>query len=178
MKLIDPTYLRTIVDGLSAGTLQKDNPANLPRGLIGIYEDALPPSENVNERKRFLNFFTVWALLKKEVSITFVLPLLENWTEENIVGYINKYSKWFNSPVSGLYTLYHERLRTFLLQKIYHQQFTACNNSIIKRSQVALDTKLSDEWEYYSLEYLSAHLLIPAMESGNANDLKVLSYNY
>jgi hypothetical protein len=79
--------------------------------------------------------------------------------------------------VSGKYVLYHERLRTFLLQKISHKQFTACNNSIIKRSQVALDTKSSDEWEYYSSEYLSNHLLIPAMESGNANDLKALSYS-
>jgi hypothetical protein len=177
MKLVDPTYLRTIVDGLSAAKLQKDNPANLPQGLIGIYEEALPPTENVNERKRFLDFFTVWALLKREVSVTFVTELLEDWTEEDIVGYINKYSKWFNSPVSGLYTLYHERLRTFLLQKVSHQQFIAFNNSIIKRAQAALDIKSNDEWEYYSLEYLSTHLIIPALESGDANELKALSYN-
>jgi hypothetical protein len=177
MKLVDPTYLRTIVDGLSAGKLQKDNPANLPEGLIGIYEEALAPSENVNERKRFLDFFIVWALLKKEVSVSFVSELLEDWSEEDIVSCINKYSKWFNSPVIGLYTLYHERLRTFLLQKTSQKQFTACNKSIIKRSQAALDIKSSDEWEYYALEYLSAHLLIPAIESGDASYLKALSYN-
>jgi hypothetical protein len=52
---IEPTYLRSIYDGLSASKLQKDNPANLPQGLIGIYEEALPPSENINERKKLLS---------------------------------------------------------------------------------------------------------------------------
>jgi hypothetical protein len=77
----DPSYLRSIYDGLSAGSINKDNATALPIGLVGIYEEALPPESNVNERKKFMEFFGVWALLKKEVSVEFVLPLLEGWTE-------------------------------------------------------------------------------------------------
>ena len=43
----DPTYLRTIHDGLLSGIIHKDNASTLPIGLIGIYEDALPPASNV-----------------------------------------------------------------------------------------------------------------------------------
>jgi hypothetical protein len=68
-KFTDPTYLRTIYDGLHAGAMHKDNAATLPIGLIGIYEEALPPSSNVNERNKFLEFFGIWALLKKEVNL-------------------------------------------------------------------------------------------------------------
>ena len=73
----DPTYLRSIYDGLILGSINKDNSTALPIGLVGVYEEALPPASNVNERKKFLEFFGVWAILKKEVSVSFVLPLLE-----------------------------------------------------------------------------------------------------
>ena len=129
---IDPNYLRTIHDGLLLGTLHKDNASALPMGLVGMYEEALPPASNVNERKKFLEFFTVWALLKKEVSVAFLMALLEGWSEETIIDYLNKYSKWFNSHQNGKYVLYHERLRAFILQKISKQQFNACNETIIK----------------------------------------------
>jgi len=177
MNFTDPTYLRSIVDGLSTGYINKDNAKALPVGLVGIYEEALPPANNVNERKKFLEFFGVWALLKKEVSVTFVLPLLEDWTEQEVLDYIGMYSKWFNSPDSGKYVLYHERLRAFIQQKIAHAQFTIFNEHIISTGQSALTLKQGDEWERYALEYLSTHLLIKAIETGNSEDLKTLAYN-
>ncbi len=124
-KHTDPTYLRTIVDGLNSGALQKDNPSSLPQGLVGVYEEAIPPSSHVTERKKFLEFFAVWALLKKEVIAGFVLPLLDGWSEDNVLDYIAQHSKWFNSPTGGTYVLYHERLRAFVMQKISDGQFRA-----------------------------------------------------
>ena len=173
----DPTYLRTIHDGLLLGTLHKENASALPMGLVGMYEEALPPASNVIERKKFLKFFAVWALLKKEVSVAFLIPLLEGWSEETIIYYINKYSKWFNSPQSGKYVLYHERLRAFILQKISKNHFNACNETIIKVSNDALSRRIGDEWERYALEYLSNHMLIPAIEKGDGSVLKLLAYN-
>jgi hypothetical protein len=117
MNHTDPTYLRTIHDGLLLGTIHKDYASNLPIGLIGMYEQALPPAINVNERKKFLEFFSVWALLKKEVSAAFVAMLLEGWTEEQVYYYISQYSNWFNSPVSGSYVLYHERFRSYIMMR-------------------------------------------------------------
>ena len=173
----DPTYLRTIHDGLLTGVVHKDNASALPMGLVGMYEEALPASVNVNERKKFLEFFSIWALLKKEVSAEFVLLLLEGWTEEEVIDYIAQYSKWFNSPVSGKYVLYHERLRTFILQKISAHHFEKCNEHIIHQCQLALQAKDVDEWERYALEFLSTHLLIQAMNGQDGETLKALSYN-
>jgi hypothetical protein len=167
----DPTYLRTIHDGLLSGAVHKDNASALPMGLVGMYEEALPSAANVNERKKFLEFFVVWAVLKKEVSAEFVLLLLEGWTEEEVIDYIAKYSKWFNSPVSGKYVLYHERLRTFVLQKVSHHHFEKCNEQIIHQCRLALQVKASDEWERYTMEFLSEHLLTEGMISGNCNNL-------
>ncbi len=177
MTFTDPTYLRTIHDGLLSGVLHKDNASALPMSIVGMYEEALPPANNVNERKKFLDFFAVWAMLKKEVSVAFLMPLLEGWSEEIIIYYLNTYSKWFNSPQNGKYVLYHERLRAFILQKISKQQFNACNETIIKVSNDALSRRSGDELERYALEYLSNHMLIPAIEKGDASALKLLTYN-
>jgi hypothetical protein len=177
IKMIDPTYIRTIYDGLNSGLLHKDNNSDLPLGLFGMYEDAISSVISVNERKRFLDFFTVWALLKKEVSLEFILPLLEGWAEDQIKDYIEKYSKWFNSPVPSKFLLYHERLRIFLLQKISDKQFTVCNDIIIKQCQKALQLQNGSEWERYALEHLSKHMLIPAFEHGNSDPFKKVAYD-
>jgi hypothetical protein len=126
LQITDPTYLRAIYDGLLSETLHEENASNLPTGLMGIYEEALPPLSSVAKRQLFLEFFSVWALLKKEVSAAFVSQLL-GWTEARALNYIALYSNWFNAPLTGKYVLYHERLRSFILQKISHAQFAACN---------------------------------------------------
>ena len=114
----DPTYLRAIVDGLAVGNLQKDNLAAIQHGLVDVFEGFLPPQQSVQNRKRVLEFFSAWAMLKKEVSITVFLDILHDWDEEDVLKSIAFYSKWFNSPMSGYYLLYHERFKSFLLQKI------------------------------------------------------------
>ena len=87
---IDPTYLRAIHDGLLSGAVHKDNLSGLPIGLVGIYQEALSLSYHVNERGKFLEFFTVWALLKKEVSAEFVVPLLDGCAEGQDIDYISQ----------------------------------------------------------------------------------------
>ena len=111
------------------------------------------------------------------MSAEFVTPLLAGWSEGQVIDYITQYSKWFNSPVSGKYVLYHERLRTFVLQKISAHHFDKRNEQIIHQCQLALQAKAGDEWERYALEHLSTHLLIQAMESKDGEVLKALSYN-
>ncbi|MFM7589490.1 MAG: hypothetical protein ACKO55_10295, partial [Bacteroidota bacterium] len=173
----DPTYLRTIHDGLVTGSVNKDNASSLPYGLVEVYEEALPPLTNAADRQKFNDFFAVWALLKKEVSAAFAVPLLAGWTEDQVIGYIAQYSKWFNSPVSGMYVLYHERLRTFVLQKISQDHLSRCNHALIQQSSLALQIKSGDEWERYALEHLSTHLLTAAMGSKDASELKALAYS-
>jgi hypothetical protein len=176
MSVIDPTYLRNIYDSLLSNTLHKDNASALPLGLEGIYEEYLPPACCVKERQEFLDFFSAWALLKKEVSAAFVSQLL-GWTVEYVMDYISEYSKWFNAPLTGKYTLYHERLRSFVLQKISHAKFTDCNEDVISLGKEALRKRSYDELEQYALEYQSTHMLIQAMETGSLDLLKELAYN-
>ena len=176
LKPNDPTYLRSIHDGLLSGALHKDNASALPMGLVGMYDEALPPASHVKERQKILEFFSIWALLKKEVSAAFVSQLL-GWTEDKVLDYIALYSKWFNAPVIGKFVLYHERFRSFVLQNISHTQFAACTEAIIKLGQEALQSRSGHEWEQYALEHLSTHLLLQAMESKDATALRTQAYS-
>ena len=142
----DPTYLRSIYDGLSAGSINKDNATALPIGLEGIYEEALPHESNVNERKKFMEFFGVWALLKKEVSVEFVLPLLEGWMEKEVLDYIGRYSKWFNSPAPGKYLLYHFNFRAYLLLRMGNNLIYSLNKDLVFNGE--------KQSEYYKAYYI------------------------
>ena len=157
MTFIDPTYLRTIHDGLMLGSVYKDNVSALPIGLTGIYEDALPPASNANERKKFLDFFSVWASVKTEVSSGFVVSLLEGWTEDQVTNYIAQNSKWFNSPVSGKYILYHQRLRTFILQRIGEEKLQFIYKKILAQLELSIQNRDGGELERYALQFQSQH---------------------
>jgi hypothetical protein len=159
----DPTYLRYIFDGLESKAIHQENISALPEGLIGIYEEALSQEHNVRDRERFLSFFSTWTLLKKEVCASLVSDLL-NWPEQHVIDCLSIYTKWFNSPTSGTYILYHERLRVFLLERISPKQLHFTNKKIISLCQAALNQKKGDEWEIYALEHLPAHLLILAIQ--------------
>lgn len=161
--LTDPTYLRYIFDGLESKSIHQENISALPEGLIGIYEEALPQEHNVQDREKFLSFFSTWALLKKEVSASLISKIL-NWHEQDVIDCLSIYTKWFNSPTSGTYILYHERLRVFLLEKISLKKLHLTNQKIISLCQTALGERKGDEWELYALEHLPSHLLIPAMQ--------------
>ena len=177
-KHTDPTYLRTIYDGLNNGSLHKDNATSLPIGLVGIYEDAIPLESSINERKKFLDFFTVWALLKKEVSLEFILPLLEDWTEVQLLDYIAKYSKWFNCPVSGKYQIYHERLKVYLLQKVSDSLIHSLQESLLYHLETAVELRQGDEVEKYALEFMIEHIAAEAMISGDGKKLIHWSYSH
>jgi tetratricopeptide (TPR) repeat protein len=177
-KIIDPSYLRYIHDGLHSGKINKDNSTALPDGLVGMYEALFPADTSPKERERLLNFFGIWALMKKEVTTFFVAAILDDWTEEQVEDAIETYSKWFNSPEQGKYQLYHERFKVYVLQKMTQVQLLALNKIIIKTCNNALKKHDKDEVEFYSLEHLSSHLYMHAMFKKEWGDeLKELSYN-
>jgi hypothetical protein len=114
---IEPTYLRHVYDGLRKGALNKENPSSLPYGLIGLYEQEFLQNIPLNRRSKVLNLLGICALLKRPVSLGFVTHVLG--TEEVLIlEFIDEFSSWFNSPESGRYQLYHERLRIFVLSKL------------------------------------------------------------
>ncbi len=169
INITDPTYLRSICDGLSAGSINKDNATALPTGLVGVYEEALPPASNVNERKKFLEFFAVWALLKKEVSSSFVAEVLGK-PEKEILNYIYTYSAWFISLDSGKYQLYHKRLKLYLLQRLGKGEVSQLHEKLIIRLEQAIEEQKADELELYALEFLGNYKFTKAINEGEEAD--------
>ena len=176
MPHLEPTYLRYIYDGLLKGSIHPENAAELPEGLIGLYEEALDERNSVVERQKLLERFAIWALLKKEVSAGFVAEVLGE-TEDDIHEFISTYSAWFNSPESGKYQLYHERLKVYLLQKLSEGEIQALHEKLIVRLEKAIQEQKADDFEWYGLEFLAGHYGANAMLIGDGSKLLALAYD-
>jgi len=163
MSHLEPTYLRYIYDGLVKGSIHPENAAELPDGLIGLYEEAFDERTSVVERQKLLERFAIWALLKKEVSAGFIAEVLGD-TEDEIQDFISTYSAWFNSPESGKYQLYHERLKVYLLQKLSEKEIHELHDNLISRLEKAITDKKADEFEWYGLEFLGGHLTLSCFQ--------------
>ena len=146
MNSLDPSYLRYIYDGIFNGVIASDNESTLPEGLVGLYEDAFLENIPVYRRQQSLEVFACWALLKKEASILFVSEILQV-DETEVFELVGTYSSWFNSPESGKYSLYHERLRIYFLQKLNENEIQSINQRLIARLQKAIAEQYKDEFE-------------------------------
>jgi len=175
MPHLEPTYLRYIYDGLIKGSIHPENAAELPEGLIGLYEESFDESQAVQVRQKLLQRFALFALLKKEVSISFVAEVLEE-SENDILEFINTYASWFNSPESGKYQLYHERLKVYLLQKLSEKEIHTIQEKLIARLEQAIEEQKTDEFERYGLEFLAIHISVIAMMHGYGQKLLNLAY--
>jgi hypothetical protein len=173
---LEPTYLRYIYDGLVKGDLHPENAAELPDGLIGLYDEVFDERRPVLERQKLLKRFAIWALLKKEVSAQFVAEVLEE-REEDVIDFISTYSAWFNSPESGKYQLYHERLKVYLLQKLSEKEVQVLHEMLIARLERAIEEQKADEFERYGLEFLAGHFGVSGIINGDGKKLIELAYS-
>ena len=166
MQQLEPTYLRYVYDGLSKGSISSNNPTSLPIGFIGLFEDEFPSSMPLVERMSILNRLATWALLKGPVSIKMVAEVL-NEHPDKTKALIDTYSKWFNSPEPGKYVLYHDRLRTYLLQKLSNHEVQNLNEILISYLENALNSEDLKEAESYALEHLSTHMAVESQMGNN-----------
>lgn len=166
MPNIEPTYLRHVYDGLRKGALNKENPSSLPYGLIGLYEQEFLQNIPLNKRFKVLNLLGVWALLKRPVSLGFVTHVLG--TEEVLIlEFIDEFSSWFNSPESGRYQLYHERLRIFVLSKLSDIEIGGITDRLL--SALNGGEKSGELKEYYLHHYID-HLITACYFGGKHTD--------
>lgn len=168
MQHLEPTYLRYIYDGLIKGSIHPENTAELPNGLIGMYEEAFDEHTSVVERQKLLQRFAIWSLLKKEVSAAFVAEVLGD-TEDEIQEFISTHSAWFNSPESGKYQLYHERLKVFLLQKLSENEVAKLNALIVELLLQKVNEEQQSETVSYCFENLSFHLFLNGYLTGESD---------
>ena len=173
---LEPTYLRYIYDGLFNSSIHPENAAELPDGLIGMYEEAFDERTSVVERQKLLQRFAIWALLKKEVSAAFVAEILGE-TEDDIQEFISTYSAWFNSPKSGKYQLYHERFKVYLLQKLSEGEIHTLQEKLIGRLEQAIEEQKADEFEWYGLEFLAIDKYVNAKFLGDKNEFNQFALN-
>ena len=80
-------------------------------------------------------------------------------TEDEIQDFISTYSALFNSPESGKYQLYHERLKVYLLQKLSEKEIHELHEKLILRLEKAIEEQKTDEFEWYGLEFFAGHFL-------------------
>lgn len=178
MSALDPSYLRSIRDGILSGNIEANKKEALPDGLVGLYDQELfPPTMKWKERKETLDFFLVFALAQKEISAYFAAEILgDAWynladenssKEEKRIQRVNEliqvHSKRFSSAGGGKYRLYHERFRVYVLQKVYEQAIAQFNARFIALCERALQTsseKEIPEKESYALEFLANHHMI------------------
>ncbi len=166
MSNLDPTYLRYIYDNLFKGSVHLENASELPEGLIGLYEEAFEEHLPVMERQLLLKRFALFAILKKEVSAAFVAEVLEE-REEVILEFITSNASWFNSPESGKYQLYHERLKIYILQKLSINAIRDLNTLLISVLESELVAKKESEFEKYALTFLCSHLQVESFTIDN-----------
>ncbi|MFN4951394.1 MAG: hypothetical protein ACK5F0_07230, partial [Flavobacteriales bacterium] len=176
MPHLEPTYLRYIYDGLIKGSIHPENAAELPEGLIGLYEEAFDEKQPVHLRQQLLKRFAIWALLEKEVSAAFIAEVL-NQPEAEIQEFIATYSAWFNSPESGKYQLYHERLKVYLLQKLSEKEIHELHEKLILRLEQAIEEQKADEFEWYGLEFLGNYKFHKALSEVKETDFIQFALN-
>ena len=170
MNKLEPTYLRFVYDGLQKGVLSGENASGLPYGFIGIYEQEFQSSTPIYLRQERLGQLALWALFKGAVSTNMASSIL-GISEESTKELIATYSSWFNSPDSGKYQLYHERLRVYLLQKLKEDELQLLNEQLITYLAQAIKAKKEDESEHYALQNMAFHL---ALESQLGNQYERL----
>jgi hypothetical protein len=163
--MIEPIYLRYVHDSLSKGLLNAQNASALPQGFIGLYEQEFAQKTPVSEREKVLNQLALWTLFKGPVSANLAAAVLDV-EEEKMKDLVDIYSSWFNSPESGKYLLYHERLRVYLLQKLKAEEVEALNEKLISFLEDSIKQAKGEEDEYYALEHLHNHM---ALESQLGN---------
>ena len=173
MPNLEPTYLRYVYDSLNKGALNAENAAALPRGFVGLYEQEFSHNTPAGVRKKVLNQLTLWALFKGPVSANMAAAVLE-LEEDQMKDLVDTYSSWFNSPESGKYQLYHERLRVYLFQKLKAEEVQVLNEKLISFLEDAIRKVEGEEDEYYALEHLHQHM---ALESQLGNHYERL-HNY
>ena len=162
MPNLEPSYLRYVHDQLSSGLLSPENAAALPQGFIGIYEQEFSQNISIDKRQHLLNHLATWALFKGPISAAFASNILKV-SEGEVKDLIDRYSSWFNSPESGKYQLYHERLRVFLLQKLNDKEIQTLNEQIISYLESTVKQADGSEDEKYALQFLHNHMALESM---------------
>ena len=166
MNLIEPTYLRYVYDSLNKGSLNAENAAALPYGFIGLYEEAFQSNIPISNRQSTLKRLAIWALFKGGVSAYLASQIL-NESQEETKSLIDNFSSWFNTTDSNKYILYHDRLRTYLLQKLSSHELQELNEQIISYLESSIEAQKGGEAEIYALEHLSTHMATESQMDSN-----------
>jgi hypothetical protein len=170
---LEPTYLRYVYDGLLRETLQADNAAGLPDGITGLYSTIFSEKENNTATRDHLFLFKLFAVLRGAVGKNEVFKISSGQiNDESFTQFIGVYARFMNRNLEGKYSIYHERLRIFLLQRMTILEFLDLTRSIIKVLKNA--RKNSHPLYSYRINYLAEHVYSIAPYLGKEFDDNLL----
>ncbi len=176
MNKIEPTYLRYIYDQLEDGLINSQNDSSLPNGFVEVFEEEFLANMSVIKRTSIINNFGIWALLKEPVSIEFYSKI-SGLEHSDVIFFIDKYSKWFVSTNNNKFSLYHDRLKIFFLQKLGDNELKFLNNQIISFLEENIDLNFENEITIYSINNLGNHLLVESQCNNKYESLIKLALN-
>ena len=79
-------------------------------------------------------------------------------SKEDVKDLIDNYSNWFNSPETGRYQLYHERIKMYLLSKLSNKEIQYLSSKIICCEIGSLSNSGFNNYKYqYYVDRLIAH---------------------
>jgi hypothetical protein len=116
MRMIDPTYLRFVYDGLKLRKLDKTNLNALPNGVSSFFENIFAHEKSIIERRKTLEKFIFMALLRSGISLE-NLAVLSASSPYDWEQFVQLFSSYFNRDSSGNFRLFHDRLIVFLFQR-------------------------------------------------------------
>ena len=176
MNKIEPTYLRYLYDQLEEGLINSQNDSSLPNGFAEVFEEEFLANMSVIKRTSIINNFGIWALLKEPVSIEFYSKI-SGLEHSDVIFFIDKYSKWFVSTNNNKFSLYHDRLKIFFLQKLGDNELKFLNTQIISFLQENIDLNFENETTLYSINHLGNHLLVESQCNNKYESLIKLALN-
>lgn len=157
MILVNPIYLRYVVEGLSDKTILPE-PNSLPEGLESLFAEWVQPFQRIGSD----GMPVLWAIavLRESFSVDDISSLT-GLPVGSILEVIQNHSHLFNRTPEGGYTLFHERFNVYVLctssnhelQEL-HKKISQSLLDIIFLNQQASATVLN-----YVFRYVSHHCL-------------------
>jgi hypothetical protein len=154
---IEPGYLRYVVDALQKGEINPDNASSLPEGLNGLFEQRFNEKIPSDQRLNKLKVLLCWSIVKAPMTSGSFARLFA-YPHQEASDFIREHASWFNANINGEYSLYHDRLRTFSLQRSDYAVVMNVQQKIVHCFGRSADSELNEELKMYKYRYYHHHL--------------------
>jgi len=174
---LEPSYIRFVYDELEKGKLNAENASSLPQGVTDMYLSEFGAETPVAQREKKLDLFLLWSLIKTDISVQSFSALF-NLSEHSVNTMMFDYSKWFNTKDGTHFSLYHDRLKVYLLQLSSSKGIISVEKRVVNYFNSVEDSKLSVELIQYKYHYYHQHIIDLALAGIEEYKIKLIELLY